>query len=164
MKRKLLLIAALSMLVLPGLALASVSVVQDSCRTFNQAGITYNQIYFTVVNFNLPNAVCSITFTPEPLPAPPQCVIVSTTQPATWVGATLPNGGAQWATGTTCITPGTDQHGFSFVIDPDFCCYMVGFYDNHENLLAQQEECFIRCEQPVAVEPNTWGSVKSMYR
>ncbi|MFN8178952.1 MAG: hypothetical protein U0167_13565 [bacterium] len=165
MKRKILSIGVLSLLLLPALALASVSVVQDSCVTFNQGGIVYNKTYFTVVNFNLPAPVCRIVFIPEPLPAPPQCVILGTEQPAGWTGnAPLPDGGATWFTGSNCILPGTDLHGFSFTTDPDFCCYLVQFYDPNGFFLAQQEECFIRCEHPVAVEPNSWGSVKSQYR
>jgi hypothetical protein len=163
MKKGLLLTVALGLLLVPALAKADVSARQDSCVTEEREGITYTKTYFTIVNFSLPTAVCSFRFIPEPQPPLPECTIIDCGHPAGWSCVINVDGGATWSeAGAGCIAPGTAVSEFWYELDPGFCCYVVQFFDESGNLLAEQEECF--CEKPVQNENSTWGRMKGIYR
>ena len=57
---------------------------------------------------------------------------------------------------------GQIKRGFSYTLDPDFCCYIVRFLGPEGETLLEQEECF-NCVH-VGVQPETWGHVKNHYR
>jgi hypothetical protein len=158
MKKCLLILAAVAFAVLPATAFATFSVIQDSCRTVGNTVTTY----FSVVNFNSPVAVCDLHFIPEnPVPG---CIMIACGAPAGWGcamnGAT---GGVDYQalSPADCIAAGQIKRGFSFTLDPDFCCYIVQFTDENHNVIHEQEECF-NCVH-VAVEPETWGNVKKLF-
>jgi len=159
MKKSLLILATVALVVLPTSAFATFSTIQDSCRTVGNTVITY----FSVVNFNSPVPVCDIHFLPEnPVPG---CIIIGCSSPAGWTCAlNAGNGGVDWQalTPADCITAGTIKRGFSFTLDPDFCCYLVTFTGPQHEPLATQEECF-NCVH-VGVEDKPWSGVKNLYR
>jgi hypothetical protein len=159
MKLKLLLLAAFASLVLPTAASARFSVIQDSCRTDGNTETTF----FSVVNFDSPVPVCDLHFIPEnPVPG---CLIIGCAAPPGWSCALNPTDhGVDYQALTTadCIGAGTIKRGFSFTLDPEFCCYIVQFTGPQHEVLAEQEECF-NCVH-VGVEPKTWGDAKKLYR
>jgi hypothetical protein len=148
---------------IPSQARADASVVQDSCIT---VGIVppYNVwTYFTVVNFSLPAPVCDIHFIPEPMPVLPRCRLIDLHSPAGWLGQLNASGGADWiaTTPADCIPVGSAKGEFAFLLDPDFCCYVVQFTGPAGEILLEQEECFT-C-QKVPVDESTWGHIKQLY-
>jgi len=158
-------IAMMAAFVLPNLAHADASIVQDSCQVWDENGNTYVRIWFSVVNFSLPTSVCDLHFTPEPLPAPPECQMLNFTAPPGWSGFLSPLGGADFFANTPadCIAAGTIKGGFSIVLDPGFCCYVVDFTDATGAVIVSQEECFTLCGK-VANELRTWGKIKDIYK
>ena len=158
MRKSFLLTIGLALAILPSAALGHVSVIQDGCRQ-GDGTVT---VLFSVVNFDVPPAICDLHFIPEnPVPG---CVMIGCSVPAGWQCALNSNGGADWQalTPADCIQPGHIQHGFDFVLDPEFCCYLVTFTGPQGEVLAQQEECF-DCLK-VGVNNSTWGNVKGMFR
>ena len=158
MKKCFLILATVALVVLPTAAFATFSVIQDSCRTAGNTETTY----FSVVNFNSPVPICDLHFQPEnPVPG---CIVIGCHAPAGW-GCALNSalGGVDWGAFTPgdCIFAGSRKRGFSFTLDPDFCCYLVTFTGPQHEVLAQQEECF-SCVH-VGVENKTWGDVKKLY-
>lgn len=167
MMRKRLLFFALPLLtlfVLPTASHADAAVVQDSCYVFEQGGANYVRIYFTIVNFSLPEPVCDLHLIPEPFPALPECEILECGAPAGWSCVLSPGGGADWFANTPgdCIATGTAKGEFSILLDPGFCCYVTQFTGPAGQVLLEQEECFTLCGK-VATETKTWGNVKSIY-
>jgi hypothetical protein len=164
MHRKLLLVIAASALwILPGTALGSVSVVQDSCRHFEGAGgELFTEVFFSVVNFNSATPICDLHLIPEG--TDPGCFMVGCSSPAGWSCALRPDNGADWVAAGSgdCITAGTIKRGFSFTLDPEFCCYIAQFTDGSGGIITEQEECF-DCVQ-VGVESKLWGNVKQLFR
>jgi hypothetical protein len=151
--------------VLPSLAQAEVSVVQDSCIRFEDAGKQYLRVHFSVVNFNAPFDICDLHFIPEGDPVDPGCVMVGCSAPDGWTcGLRNLDGGADYEADTPgdCIAAGNILRGFTFVLDPEFCCYIVQFTDANGGVFAQQEECF-SCVH-VGTEDRTWGNVKRLFR
>lgn len=159
MKKCLLVLATVALVVLPTAAFATFSVIQDSCRTEGNTVTTY----FSVVNFNSATPVCDLHFLPEnPVPG---CIIIGCGSPAGWTCALNPmTGGVDWTalTPADCIGAGTIKRGFSFTLDPDFCCYIVVFTGPMGEELGRQEECF-NCVH-VGVDNKPWGEVKKLYR
>ena len=160
MRKGLLLSIAFGLLVVPAIAMADVSARQDSCVTEEREGITYTKTYFTIVNFSLPGNVCSFRFIPEPQPPLPECTMIDCGHPVGWNCVLNGDGGATWS--GPCIAPGNAVAEFWYELDPGFCCYVVEFYDESGNLLAEQEECF--CDKPVQNVNSTWGRTKASYR
>lgn len=161
MRKCLLVLATVALAVIPASAFATYSVIQDSCRTDEAANT--ETTYFSVVNFNSPTPVCDLHFIPEnPVPG---CTIIGCGAPAGWScalnAATL---GVDYValTPADCISAGQIKHGFYFILDPEFCCYIVQFTGPQGEVLAEQEECF-SCIH-VAVEKQTWGGVKKMFK
>ena len=150
--------------VLPSVALADASVVQDSCQVWTEGNNYFVRIYFTVINFSLPDVLCDLHFTPEPLPVTNDCEILEITSPMGWSGALNPLGGADWWADTPadCITQGTAKSTFSILLDPGFCCYVVDFTGPTGAIMLTQEECFTLCGK-VATEESTWGRIKELY-
>ena len=148
--------------VLPAVANADVSVVQDSCAHFEVNQEQFLRVYFSVVNFNQGTPICDLHFVPEGSPVDPGCVMVDCAAPAGWTCALRSDGGADYQTVTDCLTPGHIRRNFSFTLDPEFCCYIVQFTDASGGVVVQTEECF-SCVA-VGVEPNTWGNVKRLYQ
>jgi hypothetical protein len=148
----------------PTLSHADASVVQDSCITVGQGPPWAVWTYFSVVNFSLPAPVCDLHFIPEPQPVLPRCQIVDFRSSAGWTGQLTALGGAYWyaMTPDDCIPAGSAKGGFAFLLDPDYCCYVVQFTGPTGEVLLEQEECF-SC-QKVPVEGDTWGNIKEMYR
>jgi hypothetical protein len=159
MKKCLLVLATVALVTVPSAAFATFSVIQDSCRT-NANEVT---TFFSVVNFNSPVAVCDLHFLPEnPVPG---CIMIGCSAPVGWSCAlNAGNLGADWQalTPADCISAGQIKRGFSFTLDPDFCCYLVTFTGPNHEELATQEECF-NCVH-VGVEDGDWGKVKKLYR
>lgn len=147
----------------PSGTLADASVVQDSCITVGTVPPYNVWTYFTVVNFSLPAPVCDIHFIPEPQPVLPRCRFIDLHTPAGWVGQLNTLGGADWFAGSTatCIPVGGAQGGFAFLLDPDYCCYVVQFTGPAGEILLEQEECFT-C-QKVPTDESTWGHIKQLY-
>ena len=143
---------------------ADASVVQDSCVVIS-VNPKVIRFYFTVVNFSLPTAVCDLHFTPEPLPAPPGCIMLACGNPVGWSCFLNPLGGADWFANTPadCIQPGTAKGNFWFDLDPAFCCYVVQFTDATGAVILEQEECFTTCN-PVPTEENNWGEIKNKFK
>jgi len=147
----------------PAVSHADASVVQDSCIAVPGPHPPYNVwTYFTVINFSLQAPVCAIHVVPEPQPVLPRCEIIGLQTPAGWTGTLTPSGGADWTTASDCIAVGGAQGEFAFLLDPDYCCYVVQFIGPAGEILLEQEECFT-C-QKVPTEQNTWGQVKEFYR
>lgn len=159
-----LLLIGIALVAMPGLASADVSARQDSCVTFQEDGVSYARIYFSVINFSLPAAVCDMHFIPEPQPPLAQCTMIASGQEPGWSSFLNPFGGADWFANSPadCIPTGGIRSGFNFLLDPGFCCYVVQFTDATGAVLAEVEECF--CEKPVQVENQTWGGIKGIYR
>lgn len=159
MRRILLLSVVVSLAVLPTAASATFSVIQDSCRTEGNTEITY----FSFVNFNSPVPVCDMHFIPEnPVPG---CTIIGCAAPAGWACALNPgNLGVDYTalSPADCVTAGNILSGFSYTLDPEFCCYIVQFTDENHEVIAEQEECF-NCIH-VGVDSESWGNVKQMFR
>ena len=164
MKRMLLVLLASSLL-LPASVLADASVVQDSCVTWTEGGKTYQRIYMSVVNFSLPDGLCALNFIPEPQPPLAECTFLECEAPTGWTCFLNPQGGADWFANTPadCVAPGTMKSGFTFLLDPGFCCYVVQFGDATGAVMLEQEECFTLCT-PVSVDNSSWGRIKSTYR
>jgi hypothetical protein len=168
MIRRLLVVLALPALMLtliPAQAFSDASVVQDSCLPFIDQGKPHCRIYFSVVNFSLPSPVCDLHFIPEPQPPSEGCVMLSAEPADGWSAFLSPFGGADYFANTpgACIDAGTIRRGFSFVLDPDFCCYIVQFTDPTGAVMLEQEECFVPCF-PSAAGSGAWGTIKSLYR
>ena len=162
MRKLSLLILVLAFAAVGSPAWADVSARQDSCVTYEDEGITYTRIHFTVVNFSLPGPVCEFRFIPEPQPALPECTMIDCDHPPNWSCGLNGDGGATWVTGPDCIFPGDARSGFSYLLDPGFCCYKVEFYCADQDLQVTQEECF--CDKPVQNQSSTWGRMKGIYR
>ena len=167
MARQLLLVLTVSfivVLIVPVLAHADASVVQDSCVIVGDGPPWNVWTYFTIVNFGLPEAVCDLHMLPEPQPPLPGCVMMDLKYPVGWTGFLSPLGGADWFASTIddCIQPGSSKGSFAFLLDPDFCCYVVQFTGPAGEVLLEQEECFT-C-QKVPTEENTWGHIKELYK
>lgn len=158
-KCSLILAAAVALVLAPAAAFATFSVIQDSCRVSGNEVTTH----FSVVNFNSQVPVCDLHFIPEnPVPG---CVIIGCGAPAGWACALNPaTRGVDWQalTAVDCILAGQIKRGFSFTLDPDFCCYIVQFTGPNHEVLAEQEECF-NCVH-IATEQQTWGKVKRLFR
>jgi len=158
-------VPCLFLLFAPSTVLADASVVQDSCVVVPGGPPPWPVwTYFTVVNFSLPAAVCDVHFIPEPQPPTQGCEMIQIQSAAGWSGFLNPFGGADWFanTLTDCIPPGGHKGGFAFLLDPDWCCYVVQFTDPTGAVMLEQEECFT-C-QKVPVDKSTWGNVKDIYR
>jgi hypothetical protein len=159
MRKSFLLGIGLALAILPSAALGHVSVIQDGCRQGNGT-VT---VLFSVVNFDVVPAICDLHFLPEnPVPG---CIMIGCSVPAGWHCALNPTGGADWqadAAADNCIHAGQIKHGFDFVLDPEFCCYLVTFTGPNGETLAQQEECF-DCLK-VGTQNSTWGNVKDMFK
>jgi hypothetical protein len=164
MTLKSLMIVALALLILPSVAMADASIRQDACETWVENGTTFARIHFTAINFSLPGPLCDLHFIPEPQPVRPECEMIEAVPAEGWSAFLNPFGGADWFANTPddCIAPGTAKDGFSFLLDPGFCCYVVQFTDATGAVVLEQEECF--CEKPVQTKNATWGQVKSIYR
>lgn len=166
--KKLLTALSIPLLILglvPAVSHADASVVQDSCIAVPGPQPPYNVwTYFTVINFSLPAAVCGIHVVPEPLPVLPRCEIIDLHSPVGWSGNLNATGGADWvaASPADCIPVAGAKGEFAFLLDPDYCCYVVQFLGPAGELLLEQEECFT-C-QKVPSQQNTWGQVKEFYR
>ena len=159
------LLALLVLMVLPSLAHADASIVQDSCTGYyDPTGKLFFLIDFTVVNVSLPTSVCDLHFVPEPTPPQVGCEMVQCGGPMGWSCFLNPSGGADWFANTPadCIPPGSGKGGFSFLLDPAYCCYVVQFTDPTGAVILEQEECF--CSDPVPKANTTWGLLKSRYR
>jgi len=161
MKRCLLILATAALAVLPTSAFATFSVIQDSCRT--DVANNTETTYFSVVNFNSPVPVCDLHFIPEnPVPG---CTMIGCATPAGWscaLNAATLGVDYQALTPDDCIRAGQIKRGFSFVLDPEYCCYIVQFTGPDHEILAEQEECF-NCVH-VGVQDETWGNMKKHYR
>lgn len=164
MCRRLLVLLAAALCTLPVAALGSVSVVQDSCRSFESDTEIFTEVFFSVVNFNSPTPICDLHMIPEGQPPDPGCVMVGCGSPAGWTCTLRADGGADWraVAPENCIAAGTILRGFSFLLDPEFCCYIAQFTGPQGEVLFEQEECF-SCVQ-VGVEQKPWGGVKRLYR
>jgi hypothetical protein len=116
------------------------------------------------VNFSLPSAVCALYVVPEPQPPVAECVMIDLKYPVGWTGFLSPLGGADWfaITPGDCIAPGSSKGEYAFLLDPDFCCYVVQFADATGAVMLEQEECFT-C-QKVPTDGKTWGHMKELYR
>jgi len=158
MKNYLLLCVAATVALLPSAASARFSAIQDSCRTVGNTEVTY----FSVVNFDSPVPVCDLHFIPEnPVPG---CIIIDCGAPAGWGCALNPATQGvdyQALSPADCIGAGQIKRGFSYTLDPDFCCYIVQFTGPNHEVLGEQEECF-NCVH-VDVEEKTWGGVKKLF-
>ena len=161
MRRVLLAVPILFLLLIPVQSYADAAVVQDSCVQVDQKTL---RIYFTVVNFSLPDVLCDLHFIPEPQPPEPGCEWVNVGAPAGWSGVLDPLGGGDFFANTIddCIPQGDAKGGFWFEVDPAFCCYIVQFTGPAGEVLLEQEECF-HCTV-VPAEDMTWGTIKSLYR
>lgn len=86
-------------------------------------------------------------------------------RPARGGGSSLLDGfgGADWFADTAAdgTAPGTIKEGFSFLLDPAFCCYVVQHTDPTGAVVPEVEGCL--CQKPVQVLPRTWGGLKGMY-
>lgn len=167
MTRQLLLLLSVSfivVLVLPVIAHAEASVVQDSCVTVGDGPPWDVWTHFTIVNFSLPSAVCALTMLPEPLPVIPECEMLQLQYPVGWSGFLSPQGGAEFyaLAPSDCIPVGGSKGEFAFLLDPDFCCYVVQFIDATGAVMLEQEECFT-C-QKVPTDDKTWGHIKELYK
>lgn len=160
----LLAVSFIVVLVLPVLAHADASVVQDSCVTVGEGPPWDVWTYFTIVNFSLPSAVCGLTVIPEPQPPEPRCEMIDLKYPVGWTGFLNPLGGADWfaLTPLDCIGIESAKGEFAFLLDPDFCCYVVQFIDATGAVMLEQEECFT-C-QKVPTDDKTWGHIKELYK
>ena len=167
------LVIALALLVLPGLAYGDASIVQDACiGYYDDTGKFFFNVEFSVVNFSLPAPVCDLHFTPEPQPPMQGCEMIGCGAPeadpvlglAGWSCFLTPQGGGDWFANSPadCIAPGSSKGGFSFLLDPDYCCYVVQFTDPTGAIILEQEECF--CSDPTPTERSTWGLLKSLYK
>jgi len=132
--------------------------VQDSCSAVGEE-LTF---HFSVINFNSP-AVCGFSLVPElPLPG---CLIVEGSCPSDWLYSQRGDGGGDWgAQGPTgCFVAGQIRRGFSFVLDPKFCCYTAQYVGTTGLVIFQQQECFT-CGFPIGLQPTPWTGVKKLYR
>jgi hypothetical protein len=163
---KLLTLSCILLLLVPGLALADASIIQDYCEQVWVGGTNVLLIHFTVVNFSLPAAVCDVHFIPEPQPPIPSCTWTDVDTPDGWSGFLNPLGAADYFANTpdACIDPGNGLTGFGFYVPMDFplCCYVVQFTDATGAVILEQEECFACTIIPT--EPRSWGTLKSIYR
>ena len=163
---RLLSLTCILLLLIPSLALADASIIQDYCEQIWMGGETWILVHFTAVNFSLPGALCDLHFIPEPQPPIPSCVWLDVETPAGWSGFLNPFGGADFfaSTPADCIDPGEAKAGFSFLVPMDFplCCYVVQFTDPTGAVILEQEECFTCTIIPN--EAQSWGAIKSIYR
>ncbi|UCH84289.1 MAG: hypothetical protein JSW50_00960 [Candidatus Latescibacterota bacterium] len=151
-------------LLAPTISFADASVVQDSCVAVIEGPPPWPVwTYFTIVNFSLPAPVCDLHFIPEPQPPDPGCVMIGTINAAGWSSFLNPLDGADFFANTLgdCVPVGGSKGGFAFLLDPDYCCYIVQFTDPTGAVMLEQEECFT-C-QKVPVETRTWGHIKGLY-
>jgi len=154
----------LALLMAPALAFADADVRQDSCVAYQENGIDYVRVHFSIINFSLPTAVCDLHLIPEPQPVLPQCLMLQCAAPMGWNCFLNPLGGADWFANTPadCIPAGNIKSGYSFVLDPGFCCYITQYTDATGAVILEQEPCF--CDKTVGVEGSTWGDLKQHYR
>lgn len=159
----LLLLLPLLLVLAPVTLYADASIVQDSCVVVGEPPLASVWTYFTVVNFSLPASVCDLHFIPEPQPPKAGCVMIGVRSPAGWSAVLNAFSGADWYANTPgdCIEPGKAKGGFAFLLDPDFCCYVVQFTDATGAVILEQEECFT-C-QKVPVDLQSWGAIKQYY-
>ena len=165
MRKSSLIAIALAMLLVPSMVLASINVVQDSCRTvWNPTGNKWSVVvYFSVVNFDSPTPICGVNFVVEGQPPDPGCIMVACNAPAGWGCNVTPNVGANYAATTgPCVTAGHIVRGFSFTLDPEFCCYRVWFIGPNGVILDMEEVCY-SCVF-IGTQPLPWSNVKQLYR
>jgi hypothetical protein len=160
--RKVLASAVLLVLLAPALGHADASIRQDSCNVFFENNKQYTRVWFSVINYSLPASVCGVQLTSEPHPPTPNCIMVATGAPTGWTTNLVDAGNADWSTATSCVPAPGLQEGFSFDLDPGFCCYVVQFLDANGGVLLQQEECF--CDNFVSVDEKPWSDVKRLFR
>lgn len=164
MRKALASVALLLVLLAPAMGHADASIRQDSCNVYFDAGKQYTRVWFSVINFSLPTDVCGVKMTSEPYPPTPSCIMVGTGAPTGWTSNLVDPGQAEWFANTPadCVPAPGLKEGFSFDLDPGFCCYVVQFLDANGGVLLEQEECF--CDNFVSVEKSPWGKVKQLYR
>jgi hypothetical protein len=167
MKKRLLPAIALGLFVLamPVAALADAAIVQLWCHAPDEHPNVV-EVHFSVINFSLPQDVCSISLRSEPFPPWPGCVPLWVQPTPGWDGALNNLGGADWSVnGASCI--GQQQMAGEFVValpDPDsnFCCYIAQYINAAGEVMLEQEECFYCAVVPT--ESVDWGTLKSLYR
>ncbi|MFH1842124.1 MAG: hypothetical protein ABIF77_02870, partial [bacterium] len=90
MKKLLMLFATTLFLFTPLTVFAEASIIQEACEIVpSYDGVL---LHFSVVNFSLPAPVCCLVFTPEPLPATPDCEVADIVYPGGWSGFLNPFG------------------------------------------------------------------------
>jgi hypothetical protein len=156
--------ALLLVLLAPALGHADASIRQDSCIVFYDGGKQFTRVWFSVINFSLPAPVCGVDLLSEPHPPTPDCIMVATGAPTGWTDNLINAGNATWFANTAadCVPAPGIKEGFSFDLDPGFCCYVVKFFDATGAVILEQEECF--CDNFVGVEELPWGGVKRLYQ
>jgi hypothetical protein len=166
MAKKVMVSLCLLSLLIPVMAMADVSIVQEWCEQLNEGSYDYILIHFSVINFSLATPICDLHLIPEPSPAVPGCEITECSVPDGWTCSLAPGGGADWMslTPSACIEAGHILSGFDLVLqiqDGQYCCYIVQFTDGQGSVIAEQEECFY-CSL-VPAEKTTWGNIKGLY-
>jgi hypothetical protein len=167
MNRKLMLCLAAGAFVLamPVVALADAAIVQLWCHAPDETP-NIVEVHFSVINYSLPNPICSFSLRSEPFPPYDGCVPLWLQDTPGWTGALNAQGGADWtADAGHCIdAPHMDGEFVIALPDPDntFCCYVVQYIDAAGAVMLEQEECFYCAVVPT--ENTDWGTVKSLYR
>ncbi len=143
----------------PTVALANLDLIQDGCLIEGNTVTTS----FAVANFNSPIPVADVHLIPEnPVPG---CTILRCGAPTGWtctLNATTLGVDYVAVDPATVVNSGQILHGFTFTLDPEFCCYMVQFTGPAGEVLLEVEKCF-DCVH-VGVTPETWGNVKQLFK
>lgn len=159
MKKCLLLACTVALAALPSASFATFDLIQEDCIL---QGNTVTTV-FAAVNFNSPVPIADIHLIPEnPVPG---CTVIGCGAPAGWsCSLNATNLGVDYLAldPSAYIQAGQIVHGFNYVLDPDFCCYIVRFTGPSHEVLLEVEKCF-SCVH-VGTEPGTWGNVKRMFR
>ena len=159
MKKCLMLVLTLTLAALPTATFATFDLIQEACRVEGNTVTTS----FAVVNFNSPVPVADLHLLPEnPVPG---CTIIGSGAPVGW-SSTLnaANLGVDYLAldPASYVYAGQILHGFNFVLDPEYCCYIAQFTGPNHEVLFEVEKCF-SCVH-VGVAPETWGNVKQLFR
>jgi hypothetical protein len=159
MKKFLTIVFTVALAALPTMAMASLDLIQEGCQVEGNTVTTT----FAVANYNSPVPVADVHLIPEnPVPG---CTIIGCGVPAGWLCTLNPatlGVDYQVLDPASAVFAGQIEHGFTFVLDPDFCCYIVQFTGPNHEVLLEVEKCF-SCVH-VGAAPETWGNVKQLFR
>jgi hypothetical protein len=108
--------------------------------------------------------ICGFRLTPTTSDPNQGCQLIECAAPPGWAcSVDAAAGSGTWTTTGACLAPSDILRGFTFVLDPPYCCYSSQFMDAQGYVVFTNTTCFA-CDATVPVRPSSWAQVKQLYR